>query len=526
MMQSRQKWPIILFSIGVFMAALDNGIITAALTTLIHSFNISTSWGAWSITLYTLGLAISVPIVGKLSDRFGRKRLFLIEIALFTLGSLLVALSPNFTLFLVSRFVQAMGGGGIFIIANSYVLSTFPKKNQGRALGMLGGMNGIAAVLGPNIGAFILDITGSWHWLFLINIPIGILLVTLGLVFLEESSDAKKSALDYTGIGLLMVAVLSLMYGLTNLKGTNLLESFALPEVYGFILLGVVLTIILLYVEKRIGNRGGDPVLPIGLLSLTGYRWALILGFLSGGILASVIFIPAFVEQFFGISSTKAGYWFTPLAIASGIGAGGGGAITDRKGPIFTLVLAAVFCIVGFLLFPLWVEQPWQMIVASCLVGFGFGTMLGAPINMLATEQSESSQGAALGTLSLIRQIGMTLMPTIYAGFLARSFTGLGERITAKFTEAGYAAGEIQGQMGEWTGDADFQTMMTQLDQIPIPQVRDILKSAVHDAVASGFNGLFVTAAIVSVLALVATFLTGAIRNKRLASKQMSAQNL
>src|SRR5690625_2876399 len=108
-----QKWPITLFTIGVFMAGLDNGIISTALTTINESFGVSPSWGAWSITLYTLGIAISVPIIGKFSDRYGRKRLFIIEITLFGIGSLLVALSPNFIFLLIARFIQAIGGGGI-----------------------------------------------------------------------------------------------------------------------------------------------------------------------------------------------------------------------------------------------------------------------------------------------------------------------------------------------------------------------------------------------------------------------------
>src|SRR5690625_301234 len=148
-----QKWPITLFTIGVFMAGLDNGIISTALTTIYESFQVSPSWGAWSITIYTLGIAISVPIVGKLSDNYGRRRLFLIEIFLFGLGSLLVALSPNFTFLLVARFIQAIGGGGIFIIGSSHVLATLPKKSQGKALGLLGSMHDLSAVIGPNLGA-------------------------------------------------------------------------------------------------------------------------------------------------------------------------------------------------------------------------------------------------------------------------------------------------------------------------------------------------------------------------------------
>src|SRR5699024_3646328 len=180
----------IVLLIGVFMAALDNGIISAALTTINSSFEVSATAGTWGITLYTLGLAITTPIVGKLSDRYGRKKLFLIEIAIFTIGSLGVALSPNFTFFLASRLIQSFGGGGIFIIASSHFISTFTKDKQGSMLGLLGGMNGIASVIGPNIGSFLMDVTGTWHWLFLINVPIGILLVIGGFFYLQEIGRA------------------------------------------------------------------------------------------------------------------------------------------------------------------------------------------------------------------------------------------------------------------------------------------------------------------------------------------------
>src|SRR5690625_7398842 len=105
------------------MTVLNNGIISTALTTINDSFGVSPAWGAWSITLYTLGIAISVPIIGKLSDRFGRRRLFIIEIAIFGVGSLLVALSPNFIFLLPARFIHSIGGGGIFSNASSHILA-------------------------------------------------------------------------------------------------------------------------------------------------------------------------------------------------------------------------------------------------------------------------------------------------------------------------------------------------------------------------------------------------------------------
>lgn len=511
---NKQGWTIVLFSIGVFMAALDNGIISAALTTIYHDFGVSPNWGAWTVTIYTLGLAISIPIIGKLSDRYGRKKLFLIEISIFALGSLFVALSPSFGLLLVSRLIQALGGGGIFVIASSHVLSTFPKEAQGKALGALGGMNGIAAVLGPNVGSFILDMTGNWHWLFLINLPIAAALLVLGWMFISESREPETAGLDFGGIIALSLSILAFMYGLTNIGGADLLASVLDPNVYGFVLGGIVLFLLLIWIERRVEQRAGDPILPLKLMRQPHYLLTLLLGAFSGVILASVIFLPAYVEQVLGVAASKAGYFFTPLALASGIGAGGGGALADRKGPIFTMVAASIIACIGALLFPLWVNEIWQMFTASCILGLGFGMMLGAPINMLATERTADNKGVALGTMSLFRQIGMTIGPAIYAGFLARSFTGLGDRIAANLEEAGVHASAAPAGMIERMEEMNYQDMMAQLERIPVPVVRDTLVQTIQDAVQSGFNKLYLTTAVFAACTLLATVILHAIRRR------------
>ncbi|WP_339167885.1 MFS transporter [Paenibacillus sp. FSL R5-0341] len=516
-MQKQMKWPLILFAIGVFMAALDNGIITSSLTTLNASFGVSPTWGAWTITLYTLGLAVSVPIAGKLSDRYGRKKLFLIEVALFGIGSLLVALSTSFTFFLIARVIQALGGGGIFIIASSYVLSKFPVERQGTALGLLGGMNGVAAILGPNVGAFILDITGNWHWLFLINVPIAILLFIAGIRFIHEEQELNRAAVDWSGIAVLTLGVLSLMYSFSNLDGVNMLQSLGSPMFYGFFLAGVIILVLFYFMEKRLEGSEREPVVSTQLLGIASFRWTLLIAFFSGAILASVIFIPGFVEQYLGVSNTASGYWFTPLALASGIGAGGGGYLVDRKGPIWTLSVAGVLSAIGFLLFPLWVEHIWQFVIASTLVGIGFGMMLGAPVNVLVTEQAgESNKGIAVATSSLFRQMAMAIAPTIFAGFLARSFINLGSNIQAGFADKGiqvppemleqYASGGSSG--------SDVSSLTAGLSQIPDEGIRDVLLQAVHQTTGQGYNGLFWSAVVFSVLTLVAALITGRLRQK------------
>ncbi|GAA5345342.1 putative MFS family arabinose efflux permease [Planifilum fimeticola] len=513
-MNRRLMGSVVLFCVGVFMGALDNGIISAALTTLIDSFDVTATWGSWTVTIYTLGMAISIPIVGKMSDKYGIKKLFLIEIFLFGLGSLLVASSFNFGMFLVARLIQSLGGGGIFIIASSYILRSFPVEKQGGALGMLGAMHGIASVLGPNAGSFILSVTGSWHWLFLINIPIAVILLILGFKVIQdpEMDDAVQKT-DWAGIGLLSFALLSLMYSFTLLEGVDLLESMASPEFLLFAGAGIVLLVALGFVERRMeASRDVDPLLPVTLLRDASYRWTLVLALLSGAILASVIFIPAYIEQYLGVDRNLSGYWVTPLAIASGVGAGAGGAVVDRRGPIQALLVATVLTVIGFLLFPLWVNSLWQMVVASCLVGVGFGFMLGAPINVLAAEKAGNQKGIALATSSLLRQIGMTLAPTVYAGFIARSFLNLEDTIKKKMEDANIPVG---GNMAHPTGEEmDVAAMQEAFDKIPDPTVREILSSSLHEAVETGYSGLFYASTTVAIAMLLAVILLGLVRRK------------
>src|SRR5699024_6440004 len=305
---------------GVFMAALDNGIISAALTTINSSFEVSATAGSWGITLYTFGLAIATPIVGTLSVRYGRKKLCLIEIASFTIGSLGVALSPNFGFFLAARLFQSFGGGGIFIIAGSHVISTYSKERQGSMLGLIGGMNGIASVIGPNIGSFLIDITGSWHWLFLINVPIGIIILAVGYYSLAETKESVLSKIDFLGISLLSFSILSIMFAINNLGQGELLDSFLHWTVLGFLLAGIGIFAVLIFVEKRQEQRQVDAILPYRLLKKPTYSVTMIMALLSGTFIGAIIFIPSFAEQILGIPAAKSGYWMTPLALASGIG--------------------------------------------------------------------------------------------------------------------------------------------------------------------------------------------------------------
>lgn len=530
------SWAIALFSIGVLMAALDNGIISAALTTINSSFGVSANWGAWGVTIYTLGLAISIPIVGKISDRYGRKKLFIVEIALFGLGSLLVALSPNFEFYLVSRFIQAMGGGGIFIIGSSHILSTFPVEKQGKALGILGAMNGIGAILGPNLGSIILDLTGNWHYLFLINVPIAIILLLLGYFKIVETKEPAAGKLDLLGTILLSFAVLSIMYGLTNIDGVSLLESLMEPKVYPFLIGGILLFTILIIYDRSLDKRNGDPILPIKLLVQPTYLLTLLIGALSGALIAGMIFIPSFAEQILGVSAETSGYWMTPLAVASGFGAAFGGMLVDKRGPIIAVFLSGIIASIGFLLFPTWIDFKWQFVIASCVAGLGMGILLGAPLNILATERLEKDKGTSLAGLSLARQIGMTIAPTIYAGFIVRGFNKIPEFFKSDFSSilqnkmesanlSPQAMQEFQQLVGTMSS-ADHSANMNYaslLEKIQDPTLKDVIQSSVDQitfmAAQDGYGELFYSAVVIAVLVVLLAIILKPIRQKTLQEK-------
>src|SRR5699024_1811731 len=150
---------------------------------------------------------------------------------------------------------------------------------------------------------------------------------------------------------------------------------------------------------------------------------------LSGVFIGSVIFIPSFAEQILGIPAAKSGYWMTPLALASGIGAGGGGYFVDKQGPVRTLIVSGLIAIIGFGGIAFFADTKVLFIIFTIIAGIGFGFLLGAPLTVLTANAAGKQKGSAIGTLSVARQIGLTIAPTIFGTFIQRGFSQLGTLI-------------------------------------------------------------------------------------------------
>ncbi|MGX6443152.1 MFS transporter [Neobacillus sp. K501] len=401
------------FLLGIFMGALDNGIVGPALSSIMGHYDLSQSWAVWSFTIYTLFFAVSIPIMGKLSDRFGRKTIYTIGIILFGIGSLIAAVAPTFIFFLIGRAIQAIGTGGIFPITAAQIAATYPPENRGKFLGYIGVIFGLGTILGPVLGAAIISFF-PWQWIFFINIPITIAILLL-LTQFKQTQELVKKPIDSKGIIFLTATILALMLGIT------------VENVY-LIALGILLFIVMIPIEKK----AIDPVMNMKYISKKNTLVIFILSLISGFIMATTInLLPLFSEITLGLTKGQSGMGITPLAMASMIASLVGGALVDKIGAKKVLMLGFVLSLIGALSLAFFVTTVSMLLMTIIFMGFGIGIIIGAPLNIMIMQHVElKDTGSAVGYLSLFRSLGSTIGPTIAGIILA----GLNNHFTLVFT--------------------------------------------------------------------------------------------
>jgi Arabinose efflux permease len=417
---------IAVYLLGIFMGAIDTGIVTPARTVIQNYLSVDSNTGIWMITMYTLAYAASIPVMGKLADKFGRKTIYLISISLFGIGSLFCGLSQDFqsfTVLLIARAVQAIGGGGIVPIANAEFGTSFPKEKRGMALGLIGGVYGLANILGSSAGSAILDLFGTdnWQFIFYINVPITIFIIIAGSYALTNSKEEQVKKIDYFGIAILVAMILSLLYGLKNIDFFNFTKTIQSLDVYPFLIAFVVLLPFFIFAE----NKADDPVMNLEYFKKFSIIITLILSFITGVILMGMIFVPQFSENALKIASGKGGYFVLILGLFSGISAPISGKLIDKYGVKIVLGLGFLFSGAGSLyLILITANYPnlFNVIFSLVLVGVGIGFTMGTPINYMMLENTKKEEAtSALATVSLVRSIGTAIAPAIMIGFISHA---------------------------------------------------------------------------------------------------------
>ncbi len=416
----------VLYILGIFMGAIDTGIVTPARTIIQGNLGVDDKTGIWMINIFTLAYAAAIPIAGKLADRLGRKYIYLICIALFGLGSLICGLSQDFASFpmlLTGRVIQAIGGGGIMPIANAEFGTSFPEEKRGMALGIIGGVYGIANILGSTFGSAILDIFGSnnWQFLFYINLPICLIVLILGVIKLPLHRPGDSKKIDFLGTLIIVAMIVSFLYGLKNIDFFNFSETIKNTNVYPFLLAFVVLLPIFILIERK----AQDPVLNLTYFTNPQILVTLIVATFVGICMMGMIFVPQFSENALHIKSGSGGYFVTILGIFTGIGAPTSGKLVDKYGPKKVLMGGFFISLLGALFLAFIASQVSNLltvIVSLALIGSGLGFVMGSPLNyMMLTNTKREDSNSALATLSLMRSIGTTIAPAIMIGFLANA---------------------------------------------------------------------------------------------------------
>lgn len=404
---------IIAISLATFMASLDGTIVNIALPTISESFSLSSSAVSWVATIYLLVMAGCVLIFGKISDLIGFKRIFLTGFIIFTIGSFLCGFLPDLTgsfLTLIgSRAFQGVGGAMITAIAPAMVTAFIPMNMKGKAMGIIMTMAGLATAIGPTVGGFLTQYL-SWHWIFFINVPVGIIALLLGLrVIPGQPSHQTLEVFDRIGAGLIFVGLAFLLYGFS--EGTNL--GWTSPVIIGSLGLAVVLLGLFVWKELHIQN----PILEIRLFHDKNFLLINLVIFLVFFSFSGVNYLlPFYLEYVGGYSTSEAGLILTALSVAMMVAGIIAGVLYNHLGGRILSIIAAVVLLIGyFLITHLRIYTP-TIFVTVCLlcIGFGLGLIITPISNMIMTSASKKYQGMVSSLTSLERFAPMTIGIAIY----------------------------------------------------------------------------------------------------------------
>ncbi len=426
-----------LLFVGVLMGALDLAIVGPALPAMQEDFAMNTRQLSWLFNIYVLFQLVSTPLLAKMSDRYGRRSVYIFSISSFALGSLLLVLSPSVEYLMAGRALQGFGAGGIFPVAAAIIGDTFPVEKRGGALGLMGAVFGLAFLIGPILGGILLQ--WSWHWLFLINLPIAVVLVFFAWRMLPATGAPELKAFDWRGALSLSVALASLAVAVTNFDSSDPAASIRSVSVWPWLMLMVVLLPVFWRVEKS----AEDPIIKPGFFSIGQIRLTMVIAAGIGTVESGSVFFPALAVAALGVTESMAAWLMVPSVVAMTIAAPLVGRILHKVGSRL-IVQVGLFCVlVGVLMYAVLDLTTTLFIVGGIIMGFGLAGLLGAPLrHIMLTEAAPEDRAAAQGLLTVFLAVGQ-LMGAAIVGGVAASRGGGEVGYQASFTVLAALTGTI-----------------------------------------------------------------------------------
>lgn len=421
---------IIMISVmaSLFLVALDQTIIATALGKIVEEFNAFSSL-SWIVTAYLITTTITVPIAGKLSDLFGRRRILLIGVAIFAAGSLLSGISGSVNELIMWRALQGIGGGIITANAFTIVGDLFAARERGRWQGLIGAVFGLASVVGPLLGGWLTDgqnifgLTTDWRWTFFINVPVGIVAFILIAVYCPPLRRAAKAVIDYMGAALLSVSLGVLIIAVDNTESifAGLLDSTGLSLVGLRIILFTIVALAVsafIYVE----HKAKEPILPLRFFKNANFVKIITIAILFGAaFMGSILYLTQFNQQVFGASPTDSGLMLLPMVGGIMVSSILAGQLISRTGryKIFMQVGFVVATVAMIFLATLSPESSYAY-EAVIMVVLGLGMGVAMPVLNLAVQNefSQAELGIATSSNQLFRSLGSTIGTAVFGAML------------------------------------------------------------------------------------------------------------
>jgi EmrB/QacA subfamily drug resistance transporter len=510
---------------GILLAALDQSVVGTSLFTISQDIGGFERF-AWLFSAYMLASTIVIPIAGKLSDIYGRRPIYLAGMGTFLAGSILCGTATSMDQLIAYRAIQGLGGGAIFPVALATIADLFPPSERGKIGGVFGATFGLASVVGPFIGGWIVDYLHigsieSWRWVFYVNVPVGIVAMTFVALFFPRVTNKHKANIDYAGVATLTLTLLSGLMVFVLVQ-----EGFAWTDPQTLGLAAIALASLAAFV--LIEQRAKDPVIPPSLFRNRVFATSIAAGLFGGAAMFTVIvFMPTYLQGVLEYSPTRSGTSLIPLSLAMVTGAGASGALTKRFGYKIWMLLGFALAVTGYLL--LWQlsglgsDAPvWLAMVYLVILGAGLGFTLQTFIIAVQNSVEKRNVGVATSSFTLFRSIGVTIGVTILGLALnARFRSQLAARADPALVErvVNVPALRLGGDAANLPNvlivpEAQLQLLARDPDYAWVPDAVHALREPIQSSFAEAIGVIFLTAAVIAGVALLLSLLIPSIPMK------------
>ena len=402
------------------MGALDISIVGPAIPAIEQTIKVDHRSLSWIFSIYVLFNLVGVTLLAKLSDLYGRRNIYIFSVAVFALGSIIVAMSNDVTLLLVGRAVQGFGASGIFPVASAVIGDIFPPEKRGRTLGMIGAVFGIAFIIGPVIAGVLL-LWFKWNALFLINLPIAAVVIFYSWRLLPSKKSDVKPHFDWTGMVFIAILLSSFAYGINNIEASEGIRGILSIDVLPFLLITLITLPIFIFLEKR----SPSPVVKIELFDVKQIRIVGLVAFGTGIIQSVTIFVPEMAVNVFGVSTSQASFMLIPFVLAIAVGSPVAGRLIDKIGSRAIVMTGLMLAAAGLLIFYYDSASRVNFYTAGIFMGLGSAMLQGSALRYIMLNEVQSSERAlGQGIITLFsstgQMTGATLIGIIVASMSSR----------------------------------------------------------------------------------------------------------